>query len=83
MTVDQHINVNSSIRIILSTALISVSIKDGVAGKSSLASMICTFNLHEIVKDINVYTIFVPFAKDILSRLVVTVLVHNPIYVKL
>ena len=57
--------------------------EDGVAGKSSLASMICTFNLHEIVKDINVYTIFVPFAKDILSLLVVAVLVHNPIYVKL
>ena len=55
MTFDQHINVNSSIRIILFTASISVFIKDGVAGKSSLASMICTFNLHEIVKDRNVY----------------------------
>ena len=73
MTFDQHINVNSSIRIILFTASISVFIKDAVAGKSSLASMICTFNLHEIVKDRKVCSIFVPFAKDIPSRLVVTV----------
>ena len=29
--------------------------EDDVTGKSSLASMICTFNLHEIVKDRNVY----------------------------